>query len=365
MKIIYLSTARIPDEWAHVIQIMKSCDAFAKQGADVTLLVPRRAHTSKANPFTIAGVEENFTIKRLPCIDLFPGTQSRVFFWLRTFSFLFFARLYLFTHAADIVYTRELHVWAPLSHTVFELHTVNPSIVKTIPRLRKARGTVVITEGIRTELSLCGFRSERVLVAPDAVDPSEFAFPESREEARKRLGVPMESTAIFYIGLLDAWKGADVLYEAAKLLAPAITTVIIGEGETPIEELKKRHPEILFLGFLPYRELANNMAAADVLILPNSGKSDISAKFTSPLKLFAYMTSGIPIVASRLPSIGEILSEENAFLATPDDAGALAEQVRYVVTHPEEAGTRAVRAKQDVLKYTWEDRAKSILEFVK
>ena len=73
------------------------------------------------------------------------------------------------------------------------------------------------------------------------------------------------------------------------------------------------------------------------------------------------MASGIPIVASYLPSIREILTNETCFWFTPDDEEALARQVEYVLTHYDEARTIAARARESVKRYTWDARAKAIL----
>lgn len=365
MKIVYLTSARIPDDWAHVIQIMKTCEAFAKEGHQVTLLAPYRARTRTEDPFAYAGVSQIFFLKKLPCIDLFAGTQGRFFYWLRTLSFLLSARLYLFFRKTNIIYTRELLALVPLAKTIFELHTVTPAILKRMPRLRRAKGIVAITGGIHNDLVKEGLESEKIIVAPDAVSIEEFSSLESKEVARRRLGIPLDAKAVFYIGLLDTWKGADTLLATAKLLVPDIKTVIIGEGTKPLRELRKEHPEVLFLGFRPYRELPGNQQAADVLILPNSGKEAISAKYTSPLKLFTYMASGVPIVASDLPSLREVLSEKNAFIVPPDDPEALALGIRQALENPDDAKNRARQARLDVVDYTWENRAKRILSFIK
>lgn len=364
MKLVYLSTARIPDDWAHTIQILKMCEAFSNTGIDVELVVPRRSRTSDEDPYDYVGVKQNFKITRLFCIDLFPGTQAKMFYWLRTLSFYFFAWGYLQISKCEVIYTRELSAWIPVRKTVFELHTINPVVSKMTSRLQRSRGVVVITEGIRSELMSLGIAASNIVTAADGIDTAEFSNPEPKEDARKRLGLSPDGTFALYIGRLDAWKGVCTLYVAAELLRGDVRTVVIGEGEESLEELRRRHSQVTFLGFHPYRELANNQSAADLLILPNSGKSDISAKYTSPLKLFAYMASGKPIVASDLPSIREVLSEKNAFLVKSDDPEALAEGIRYALEHQDEARKRAAQALEDVKRYTWESRAKHILTFI-
>ncbi len=136
--------------------------------------------------------------------------------------------------------------------------------------------------------------------------------------------------------------------------------VIIGGKESDKEGMRRRYTNVLFLGPRPYAELADNLAAADVLVLPNSGKHVISERFTSPLKLFAYMASGIPIVASDLPSIREVLDEGSAYFAKPDDAQDLARKVQEVVSDPN-ARAKAARAREKVKEYSWKKRAQKIL----
>ena len=75
-----------------------------------------------------------------------------------------------------------------------------------------------------------------------------------------------------------------------------------------------------FTGLVPPAEVAAQLRAADVLVLPNPA-SAISSAFTSPLKLFEYMAAGRPIVATDLPSMREVLhAEENALLVEPGNA---------------------------------------------
>ena len=67
------------------------------------------------------------------------------------------------------------------------------------------------------------------------------------------------------------------------------------------------------------------IADADVLVLPNTA-TEVSARYTSPLKLFEYLAAGRPIVASRLPALAEVLEDDvNALLVAPGDPAALAD----------------------------------------
>ena len=83
------------------------------------------------------------------------------------------------------------------------------------------------------------------------------------------------------------------------------------------------------------------------------------------MKLFEYMASGTPIVASDLPSIREIVSDEDVFFVAPNDARALAEMINYVLAHPDQGKGKAERARTLVAGYTWEGRATDILAFMR
>ncbi len=71
MKLIYVANIRLPTEKAYGVQIMKTCEAIARLGIDVRLIIPTRKSIAFAgvNPFEHYGVEKNFTIQRIPTID--------------------------------------------------------------------------------------------------------------------------------------------------------------------------------------------------------------------------------------------------------------------------------------------------------
>jgi glycosyltransferase involved in cell wall biosynthesis len=92
----------------------------------------------------------------------------------------------------------------------------------------------------------------------------------------------------------------------------------------------------------------------------------IASYFTSPLKLFEYMASGKPIVASDLPAIREVLSHNtNSILVPPDNPEALAGGVRYILENPAMGEKIARQAAVDVLSYTWDERTKKIMDFIR
>jgi glycosyltransferase involved in cell wall biosynthesis len=362
MKILYLANVRIPTEKAHGLQIMKTCEAFAIMGHTVELLVPQRRTVIDTDPFVYYGVKKIFTIRTLASFDHDWG-GDRISFFLQYASFSFSALFSTSVRSADLVYGRdELALLAAslVTHTpvMWESHTGAWNLVARllIGRLRKL---VVISRGLKDFYVSRGVAADRISVAADAVDLDAFASPINKEESRTRLGLPMDKKIALYIGRLDGWKGVDVLCESAALM-PDVMTVLIGGEEEQVKTLKEKYPNVTFLGFHPYRELANNQAAADVLVLPNSSRSEISSRFTSPLKLFTYMASGIPIIASDLPSIREVVDDRMVFFVRPDDTRALSDTITKVLQDPH-AASRALAAREQANSFTWTARSKIIL----
>jgi glycosyltransferase involved in cell wall biosynthesis len=97
-----------------------------------------------------------------------------------------------------------------------------------------------------------------------------------------------------------------------------------------------------------------------MLVLPNTA-SAISERYTSPLKLFEYLTLGRPIVASDLPALREILTPgETALLAAPGDPRALATAMSQVAASPELAARLGAAALALAPAYTWDARARRL-----
>ena len=360
-RIAYISYTRMPTERAHGLQIMETCAALVREGKEVELIVPARRNPLRGtDPFVYYRLSERFPITYLETPDLLSwgplGYLISIWWFART------ARSHLKRHTAGVVFSRDERVlshllWHP--RVVWESHTGawNDAARRVTTA---AHRIVVISRGLKQFYQEHDVPEERIVVAPDGVDLDAFATLPSKYDARARLGLAQEKPVAMYVGKLDGWKGVGTFLEASALTDASC--VVIGGEEKELPVLKRRYPQVIFLGPRPYAELPLNLAAADVLILPNTGKDEISVRFTSPLKLFAYMASGRPIVASNLPSLCEVISEDMAYLVKPDDPKALAEGIQEALAHPEDASLRAVRAKAEVVRYSWDARAQAILK---
>lgn len=372
MKIAYIANVRIPTEKAHGIQIMKMCEAFADAGQAVDLIVPRRINFLKKDPYDFYGVKRNFAIRRLWCVDFlaFPFFK-RTGFFLASLSFLISAEIYCFFRKFDAFYTRELGVAAVLSFLApvfYEIHNF-PGRVNFLHRFSFSRSAklIVISDGLRKELISAGMSSEKIIIARDGVDLRSFSIMKSKDECRSELGLPADKKIVLYAGHLYAWKGADVLADAADFLPDDVLVYIVGGTKKDMADFSARHKNknLNITGWQEPQRIPLWLKAADLLILPTSSRTKIGSDYTSPLKLFEYLASGTPIIASNLPSLREVVTDKEVIFFEPDNAGSLVQKITWALEHESVLRELALSAEKIAGGFSWRKRADKILSAIK
>lgn len=345
-KLLYVAHVRMPSERAHSAQIASMCSAFAHE-VEVELVVPDRKKRG-GDTFAYYDLPENFTVTYLKVPDLVRFGWLGYVITLVAFSFSL--RRYARRVAPDIVYGREALPLFSVGDGPWRIgYEVHEPRVSFLGRrvLAVADCVVAISEGVKEVLSR--FRSD-VEVFHDGISSSWLEKSCDHAGAREYLGLG-EGKIAMYVGSLSRGKGVDVFCEAAAHLKDW-QFVVIGPGE---EEWQKKYPDVTFLGGKPYAKLPEFQCAADVLVIPNSLKDTNASLYTSPLKLFAHLASSVPVVASSVPALTSVVSEKEVVFVSPDNAEDLACGIG------EADDSRVEAARVFVRGYTWEERAKNIL----
>jgi glycosyltransferase involved in cell wall biosynthesis len=146
---------------------------------------------------------------------------------------------------------------------------------------------------------------------------------------------------LLYSGNFEPYQGVPLLLEAAAAL-PQAQLVLMGGEEHEIEAARARVREggarCVFAGKRPPGELARFLALSDLLVSPRC------RGVNTPFKIYTYLASGRPVVATDIASHTQLLDDSLAFLAAPT-AAALAAAVADALARPQEARARAARAR--------------------
>jgi glycosyltransferase involved in cell wall biosynthesis len=371
VNLLYLSPGNLPSKWAHTFQVMKMADALAAQVERFELVTAKSLLPSRVNRIDLHhwyGVSSRVRVVRLPVHARWRGECFEHDFNPRfDVAAAWYARL----RRPDIVYSRsvaaakrcaasglativESHI--PAAHPQFELLLAAAGQ----PALRRL---VTVTEALREEWIAAGISPVKIAVWPDAVDLERFDHFPPPSEARTALQIPREGALAVYCGHFYDEKGVPSLVDAARLMPKAIVQ-LVGGWPQDIERMRERARgchTLRFVGFVANALVPLHLAAADVLVIPNSARFP-QARTTSPLKLFEYMAARRPIVATRIPAFAGLLRHgENAWLVAPDSPEALADGIERVLASPALGAQLAEQAWRDVQQHTWLRRAAGIL----
>ena len=376
MKVLYVVNARMPNERANGVQIAHTCEGIGAQGIDLTLVTRYTRDTVSVPEFF--NLEDTFLHKKICAIDI-EGIPFR--YALRNFSFFLCANIYIFSVWCQSLFTRKKIVvfvrgevvlsLIPLSYLMpifFETHQIRNFETLYTWALRCMRGVVVITEGLKKKfVEAYALPADRILVARDAVDLPMFESVVPNREIWSMHGIRAGKKIVLYSGTLAHEKGVETLAEAADFLPQDIHIVFLGGTEKQVHSFKERYGQksnISILGRVDYVEVPHYVVSADVLVLPDSAQFTYSNLYTSPMKLFEYMASRTPIVASNVPSLCEVLDSTTATLFEPDNAKSLAKAIQDTLKDTHGSKMRAESAHRAVSEFTWEKRTKAIVAHI-
>ena len=379
MKISYVSVgAPIPSIFANSIATMENYNALSMMGFEVNLIIPSDTkRTTKIENekeiWDFYGLEKSFSITRIPSKYFYKfGVLGRNLFRILMILIGIWKR-------SEILFVRhvELGIIAALlgRNVVVELHVIaeikNLTSLRILASLSKKRNILFITitqSGFKRLLSL-GIEEKKILIAPSAVNLKKYNFSSSKSDLRKRLGLPLNISIVMYTGNLYKNRGVEELIEAMQYL-PNLLLIIIGGNLLDINRCKtfvemNKQENIVFIGHVLHRKIPAYLQSADMLVMPYT-TNPWSLKDMSPLKMFEYMASGSPIIASDFPVLREILTNKvNAIMVQPDNPNSISKGIQWLADNPEMAISIAQQAKKDVEDFTYVRRAEKIAGWLK
>ncbi|MEQ4924765.1 glycosyltransferase family 4 protein [Proteus hauseri] len=384
MKIAYLDPYPVPDLRVASLQILQNVDAFARAGAQITLVTPKGQY--RDSDILGRSIHSNASLVSLRDIRrkwYFPFNSQKLFS-------LQIAR-WLKQNPVDALFTRNLklacylcenHPDIPLffeSHEIFaqsfaESHSFekkkNRAKYHKLLKMEKqvysqATGIFVLTSLLRDDILSQYQVTTPITIVADGVDLHAVAACQHKTSSSEL----NNQTEVLYLGSLHKWKGIPTMMRAMKYLDNARLNIAGGtpeqiEGLTLLAQEMDVKDNVNFLGFIDPQKRFAAIAQHDICVLPLTLTS-IGSRYTSPLKLFEYMAMRKPVVISDFPSIRDVVDEKAVSFADSGDAQSFAKQIVLLRENPQRAAEKVAHARSLVENYyNWDKRAETILKTI-
>ena len=203
---------------------------------------------------------------------------------------------------------------------------------------------------------------DKIVIIPNGINIEEVTTFHTQEECRSILGLTVDAKLILFFGSLVRYKGPEILLKAFKTVKnqfPKAKLIFAGRGEM-FDELSKQTmkldivDDVIFTGFVEEEKKPLYFKAADIFCLP----STTMAESFGIVNLEA-MASGIPIVASNLGGIPDIVKNgENGLLAEPGNVQNLADSLLYLLKNEELRNKMGITGNKFVKEYSWQKIAR-------
>jgi glycosyltransferase involved in cell wall biosynthesis len=368
MRLVYPLLWSRPDRKADRAQSVSTAAALARRGAEVTLVLPRgrgdapltaddlRAWFAVEGDFRVVQRESRWAGEAL----------GRTLMWLRQL----FADPLL--GEADLLYSRipamlGLGQRSPLPFAGDHYRPwpddwpwIRP-LVRRTARHRRCLGLILHSAYAADAYRRAGVPEERILVAHNGADRQPVTTV-----GRQALGLPADRPVALYAGRLNAQKGLDQILALADL-RPEVLFVLVGsEGRGPVEAAAAPRANVRIVPWQAPADLPAWLGAADALLIPPSrAPLEQFRNCVLPLKLFAYLAAGRPILAPVSPDTAELLTDgENALLVPPGEPDLAARGLDRLLGEPALAAKLAAGALSQASELTWDRRAEKIEAFL-
>lgn len=210
--------------------------------------------------------------------------------------------------------------------------------------LRRANAVVAVSRPLVDLLSRAGVPREKISFVPNGFAPPRDTM--TRAAARRILGLADTVVVAGWVGRLSREKGADVMLDALSQSDTAWRLSVIGEGQER-DRLREQATELGIADRIQWHGAVPNAGA----LMPAFDAFALSSRTEgTPIALFEAMHANVPIVATQVGGVPDVVTSRHALLVPPEDPGAIAEALAELRGEPSAATVRSSRARDRLLK---------------
>lgn len=375
-KIYYIAHCRFPSERAHAIQVAKMIEAMKLNGFDIELIVPDRKNIISQSPKNFYGLKTDISVRYLKICDLYKFGK----FGYRLSGLLFILAYCQFIKERQkagekfLLYTIDMDQFSSVGVSflktpfIVEVHDAKKYSWIFNRMFKGAIAILTINNLIKSEIvKNFSLPAEKVLVQPNGIDLEMFSKPSDKKAWRKKWNIPLERPFVLYVGKCYDWKGLEIFDLALKSLSE-INFGFVGCSKDEVEKITGQKYDlrnVLFFGQRPYNEMVDWMRSADILLVIGTKKNEYSYYHTSPMKLFEYLATGVPILVADTPAIKDMVSEKEVFFYQADNSDSFVMSVQKIINDRESMDLRSAESLKLARKLSWASRVALVLNFVK
>lgn len=219
---------------------------------------------------------------------------------------------------------------------------------------KEADLVLVVSEEVKKAVLDLGVDESKVLVTPCTVSPAKFDKAKGLE-LRQSLGL-MDSFIIGWIGSFRKFHSLDLLVDAFIDVSATIKNsklLLVGDGpervriQDKIEKMGLKD-RILFMGNIPHNEIHAYISSFDLAVLPSQSNEGFHY---SPLKLREFFAAGVPVIASAVGDVKNVIDEsKGGWLVPPGSSKSIAEMIVRVENDKSMLDTASLKAKKYALE---------------
>jgi glycosyltransferase involved in cell wall biosynthesis len=204
---------------------------------------------------------------------------------------------------------------------------------------RRFDAVIAVSRTLNTQLAAAGVRPSQLQMIPNAWPGAGRSL--TREEARRLLGIEGQGPVIGWVGRLSPEKGPDVLLDSLALLGDQPwRAAILGTGgaESSLRQSSRRagiEDRVTWCGRV--KDAAAYFRAFDVFVLSSRTEG-------TPIALLEAMAAEVPVVATAVGGVPDVVNEASAILVPSENPAALAAAILRTLRSPAEAAGRAAAA---------------------
>ncbi len=210
--------------------------------------------------------------------------------------------------------------------------------------LKNSNAIIVICLDLLKKVRAEGFGKKSILLE-NFIDFEHPKYSQYEIKKKRQEYASEEEKIVLYAGNFQPYQGISLLLKAAaKLRDESVVFLLVGENKTAVERMKKKAEElnisekVHFTGQVPPFVMPLFISLADVLVSPRLSGTN------TPLKIYSFLKSGKPLVATNLWTHTQILSNKISILVNPDPE-SMAEGISFALFN-EKAKERAYTAKK-------------------